>query len=373
MSAPADSLKSIFFALGANLAIALAKSVGAFFTGSASLLAEAIHSFADCANQGLLLWGLKEAGRAASPEHPLGYGRATYFWSFIVALMLFSMGGLFSIYEGLHKLSEHQPLRDPWIAIGILVFGIAAESVSLWGALREINKERGDRSLWRWFRTSRQSELLVVLGEDLAALGGLALALGFIALALATDDPMWDALGSIAIGILLILVAVLVGIEVKALLLGQSADPERSSACAHICRPNRRWPPSTAFSRSSSAATSWWQSRRACTRSPPTAHWCRPSIASSAAFGRSSRPCDGSSSNRTSRIERSQLAGAGARQPNRLPWPAADGEDGLRKRLKSSSIRCPSSRWRALAFFRRCWISSAQTPSPRIRVPKVAS
>ena len=226
MSAPADSLKSILFALGANLAIALAKSVGAFFTGSASLLAEAIHSFADCANQGLLLWGLKEARRDASPEHPLGYGRATYFWSFIVALMLFSMGGLFSIYEGLHKLGEHQPLRDPWIAIGILVFGIAAESVSLWGALREINKERGDRSLWRWFRTSRQSELLVVLGEDLAALGGLALALGFIALALATGDPMWDALGSIAIGILLILVAVLVGIEVKALLLGQSADPE---------------------------------------------------------------------------------------------------------------------------------------------------
>ena len=226
MSAPADSLKSILYALGANLAIALAKSAGASFTGSASMLAEAIHSFADCANQGLLLWGLKEARRVASPEHPLGYGRAIYFWSFIVALMLFSMGGLFSIYEGVHKLSAHEPLRDPWIAIGILVFGIAAESVSLWGALREINKERGDRSLWRWFRTSRQSELLVVLGEDIAALGGLSLAIGFIALALVTGDPMWDALGSIAIGSLLILVAVGVAVEVKALLLGQSADPE---------------------------------------------------------------------------------------------------------------------------------------------------
>ena len=225
MSGPANSLRSILYALAANLAIAVAKSVGAFFTGSASLLAEAIHSFADCANQGLLLWGLKEARRAASPDHPLGYGRATYFWSFIVALMLFSMGGLFSIYEGAHKLSAHEPVRDPWIAIGILVFGLAAESVSLWGALREIDKERGERSLWRWFRTSRQSELLVVLGEDLAALGGLALALGFIALALVTGDPVWDALGSIAIGILLILVAVLIGIEVKALLLGQSADP----------------------------------------------------------------------------------------------------------------------------------------------------
>jgi cation diffusion facilitator family transporter len=226
MSAPADSVKSILYALGANLAIALAKSGGAFFTGSASMLAEAIHSFADCANQGLLLWGLKEARRVASPEHPLGYGRAIYFWSFIVALMLFSMGGLFSIYEGVHKLSVHEPLRDPWIAIGILVFGMAAESVSLWGALREINKERGDRTLWRWFRTSRQSELLVILGEDLAALGGLTLAVGFISLAMATGDPMWDAMGSIAIGSLLILVAVLVAVEVKALLLGQSADPD---------------------------------------------------------------------------------------------------------------------------------------------------
>jgi cation diffusion facilitator family transporter len=226
MSSPADSLKSILYALGANLAIALAKSAGAFFTGSASMLAEAIHSYADCANQGLLLWGLKEARRAASPEHPLGYGRAIYFWSFIVALMLFSMGGLFSIYEGAHKLSAHEPLRDPWIAIGILVFGMAAESVSLWGALREINKERGGRTLWRWFRASRQSELLVVLGEDIAALGGLALAIGFIALALATGNPMWDALGSIAIGSLLILVAVGVAVEVKALLVGQSADPE---------------------------------------------------------------------------------------------------------------------------------------------------
>jgi len=193
MSSSADSLKSILYALGANLAIAIAKSAGAFFTGSASMLAEAIHSFADCANQGLLLWGLKEARRVASPEHPLGYGRAIYFWSFIVALMLFSMGGLFSIYEGVHKLGAHEPLRDPWIAIGILVFGMAAESVSLWGALREINKERGDRTLWRWFRTSRQSELLVVLGEDLAALGGLALAVGLAAATVVAHARLADA------------------------------------------------------------------------------------------------------------------------------------------------------------------------------------
>lgn len=226
MSAVADSRKSIFFALVANLAIALAKTGGAVYTGSASMLAEAIHSFADCANQALLLWGLKQVRRAASAEHPLGYGRAIYFWSFIVALMLFSIGGLFSIYEGIHKLGATEPVRYAWLAIGIIVFSIVAESVSLWGALREINKDRHGRTLWRWFRTTRQSELLVVVGEDVAALGGLAMALGFIVVALVTGDPMWDAVGSIAIGTLLVVVAVLVAIEIKALLVGQSAEPE---------------------------------------------------------------------------------------------------------------------------------------------------
>ena len=225
MSAQADSLKSIFFALGANFAIALAKTAGAVFTGSASMLAEAIHSFADCGNQALLIWGLKEARRSASADHPLGYGRAIYFWSFIVALMLFSMGGLFSIYEGAHKLRDSDPVKYAWLAIGILAFGVVAESVSLWGALREINKERGDQSLWQWFRSSRQSELLVIFGEDLAALGGLVLALGFIMLSMVTGNPIWDAVGSICIGVLLIAVAILVGVEVKSLLVGQSAEP----------------------------------------------------------------------------------------------------------------------------------------------------
>ncbi|MEP7102816.1 MAG: cation transporter, partial [Burkholderiales bacterium] len=185
-----------------------------------------IHSFADCGNQALLIWGLKEAKRVASPDHPLGYGRAIYFWSFIVALMLFSMGGLFSIYEGAHKLHDTEPVRYAWVAVAILGFSIVAESVSLWGALREINKERGTQNLWQWFRSSRQSELLVIFGEDLAALGGLVLALGFIGLAMLTGNPMWDAVGSICIGVLLILVAILVGIEVKALLVGQSAEPQ---------------------------------------------------------------------------------------------------------------------------------------------------
>src|SRR5436189_932300 len=224
MSAGADSLKSILFALGANFLIALAKPGGAIFTGSSSMLAEAIHSYADCANQGLLLWGLREGRRRPDREHPLGHGKAIYFWSFIVALMLFSMGGLFSIYEGVHKLQAPQSIEYAWVAIAILSFGIAAESVSLWGCLREVNKDRGEQGLWRWFRSSRQSELLVVFAEDIAALGGLTLALVVISLSHLTGNPAWDAAGSIAIGVLLVLVAVLVGVQVKELLIGQSVE-----------------------------------------------------------------------------------------------------------------------------------------------------
>jgi cation diffusion facilitator family transporter len=224
MSAGADSLKSILFALGANFLIAVAKTGGAIFTGSSSMLAEAIHSYADCANQGLLLWGMREGRRSPDRDHPLGYGKAIYFWSFIVALMLFSMGGLFSIYEGVHKLQATEPVENAWVAIGILAFGIAAESVSLWGCLREVNKDRGRQGLWRWFRTSRQSELLVVFAEDIAALGGLTLALVFISLSVVTGNPAWDAAGSICIGVLLVLVAVLVGVQVKELLIGQSVE-----------------------------------------------------------------------------------------------------------------------------------------------------
>jgi len=232
MSSPSsgNALRSILFALGANSAIALAKTAGAIFTGSSSLLAEAIHSFADCGNQALLIWGLREAARAPDADHPLGHGRAVYFWSFIVALMLFSMGGLFSIYEGVHKLHDAEPVKYAEWAIGILVFAVIAESVSLWGCLREVAKERAGRSLWRWFRESRSSELLVVLGEDLAALGGLVLALLAIVLAVLTGDPRWDAAGSIGIGVLLVAVAICVGVEVKALLVGQSADPEVTRA-----------------------------------------------------------------------------------------------------------------------------------------------
>ena len=235
MSSGADSVKSILFALVANFFIAVAKTAGAVFTGSSSMLAEAIHSYADCANQALLLWGLKEGKRPADPEHPLGHGNAIYFWSFIVALMLFSMGGLFSIYEGIHKLGSAEPVANAWVAVGILVFAIAAEAFSLWGCLREVNKDRGERSLWRWFRVSRQSELLVVLAEDIAALAGLVLALGFITAAMATGNPFWDAAGSISIGVLLVVIAILVGVEVKSLLIGQSVEPSVLGAMrAHL-------------------------------------------------------------------------------------------------------------------------------------------
>lgn len=234
MAGKADSIRSIFFALGANLAIALAKLGAAIATGSSAMLAEAIHSFADSGNQGLLLLGLSRAKRPPSPDYPLGHGKAIYFWSFIVALVLFMLGGLFSIYEGAHKLGEPEPLSYPWVAVGILVFGVIAECVSLYGCLTEVNKVRQGRSLWQWFRESRQSELVVVLGEDLAALLGLALALIAVLATMASGDPRYDALGSIAIGVVLVVVAIGIAVEIKGLLIGQSADPNVEKALREL-------------------------------------------------------------------------------------------------------------------------------------------
>ncbi len=225
MSQGAASVKAIFFALSANAAIAVAKFVAASITGSGSMLAEAVHSSADCGNQLLLLLGLKRAKQPPSEEHPLGYGKEIYFWSFIVALLLFSMGGLFSVYEGWHKLQVPEPLSYPLLALGVLTFGIVVEGISLAACLREVNKSRGAHNLWQWFRHTREAELLVIFGEDLAALLGLSLAFIAVALAWATGDPMWDALGSMAIGGLLILVAIFVGVEVKSLLVGQGVAP----------------------------------------------------------------------------------------------------------------------------------------------------
>ncbi|AUM13545.1 cation diffusion facilitator family transporter [Ketobacter alkanivorans] len=225
MSHGADSLKSILFALCANTAIAVAKLAAALVTGSGAMLAEAIHSFADAGNQSLLILGLKRAKTPPSEDYPLGYGKSIYFWSFIVAIVLFSLGGLFSLYEGWHKLSHPEPLSYPFVAIGVLVFAIVAEGISMWGCVREVNKVLAGRSYWRWFRESRQSELLVVFGEDLAALVGLVFALLAIGMTLITGNPMYDAAGTMVIGALLLLIALLIGNEVRALLIGQSADP----------------------------------------------------------------------------------------------------------------------------------------------------
>jgi cation diffusion facilitator family transporter len=230
MSHENGSLKAIMYALGANGGIAVAKGFAAWHTGSGAMLAETIHSFVDCANQLLLLVGLRRAKRPVSEVHPLGYGKAVYFWSFIVALMLFSMGGIFSIYEGVHKLLHPEMPESPWIAVGVLLISVLLEFGSLKGALSVVRSSQGSRSFLKWFRESRQSELIVVVGEDIAALAGLSLALGAVLATIVTGNPVFDALGTIAIGVVLVFVAITVGIEVKSLLIGESADPETVSA-----------------------------------------------------------------------------------------------------------------------------------------------
>ena len=227
MSGHANSLKAILLALGANFAIFVAKLFAALVTGSGAMLAEAVHSLADCGNQGLLLLGIRQSRRPPSDDYPLGWGRALYFWSFLVAILLFSVGGMFSVYEGVHKLSHPEPLKWPWLALGVLLFGIVAESFSMHGCMVEVNKARGEQSLWTWFRETRSSELLVIFGEDLAALIGLCLAALAIGATMLTGNLLFDAAGTIAIGALLLVVAVLVAIEVKALLIGQGVEPRR--------------------------------------------------------------------------------------------------------------------------------------------------
>jgi cation diffusion facilitator family transporter len=225
MSGSPDSLKSILFALFANLSIAVAKGFAAAFTGSSAMLAEAIHSVADSGNQLLLILGLRRSKQPPSMEYPLGHGKSIYFWSFLVALVLFSMGGLFSIYEGWHKLQHPENLNSPLVAVAVLVFGIVAESISLWGCMREVNKERRGRGILRWFKESRTSELVVVFGEDVAALLGLTAALLAVLMTMITGNPVYDAIGTLVIGALLLVIAFFIAVEVKALLIGQSVDP----------------------------------------------------------------------------------------------------------------------------------------------------
>jgi len=221
-----STVRAILYAFLANFGIAIAKTWAALITGSGSMLAEAIHSYADTGNQVLLYLGLKQSQRPPDNEHPLGYGKLSYFWSFIVAILLFSMGGLFSIYEGYHKLLHPEPLSQVWIAIVVLVFAMLLEGGSLFGALREIGKVRGDRPFREWLKHTRNSELVVVLGEDIGAQLGLMLALVFLGLALYTGNPVYDAMGSICIGVVLLIISAFVGWRVRSLLVGRSADPE---------------------------------------------------------------------------------------------------------------------------------------------------
>lgn len=225
-----STVRAILYAFVANFCIAIAKSWAAWITGSGSMLAEAIHSYADTGNQVLLYLGLKQSQRPPDEEHPLGYGKLSYFWSFIVAILLFSMGGLFSIYEGYHKLMHPEPLSQVWIAIVVLVVAILLEGGSLFGALREIKKVRKGRPFMEWLKHTRNSELVVVLGEDIGAQLGLVLALGFLGLALYTGNPVYDAMGSICIGVVLLFISAFVAWRVRSLLVGKSADPEIQEA-----------------------------------------------------------------------------------------------------------------------------------------------
>ena len=203
------------------------------------MLAEAIHSYADSGNQVLLFLGLKQAVKQPDAEHPLGYGMLSYFWSFVVALLLFSVGGLFSIYEGVHKYQNPEPLNQVWVAIVVLVLAIILESVSLLGCLREIRNIRGTRPFRVWLKHTRNSELVVVLGEDIAALLGLCLALVFITLAGLSGNPIYDAMGSICIGVVLIVVSVFITLRVQSLLVGRSADPLIQEAIDKVIRDDK--------------------------------------------------------------------------------------------------------------------------------------
>jgi cation diffusion facilitator family transporter len=217
--------KAIIAAFFANLGIAIAKFIGFFLTGAASMLAEAVHSVADTSNQGLLLLGGRRARRRPTAEHPFGYGRERYFWAFVVALVIFTLGSMFALFEGEEKLRHPHELESAEVAVAILTVAIVFETFSLRTAVRESNHVRGNQSWWAFIRRSKVPELPVVLLEDIGALIGLVFALAGVALAEVTGNARWDAAGSIAIGVLLAVIAITLIIEMKSLLIGESASP----------------------------------------------------------------------------------------------------------------------------------------------------
>ena len=234
------SRKAIIAAFFANLGIAISKFVGFLLTGSAGLAAESVHSFADTGNQGLLMLGAKRSTKARDEEHPFGHERERYFWAFIVALVLFSMGGLFALYEGIHKFRNPHETDNIGIAIGILIVAILLESYSLRTAVKEVQHIKPpQQSYWQFIKTAKQPELPTVLLEDVAAETGLFFALTGVLLAHFTHEPRWDAVGSIAIGVLLVVVAFILGVEMKGMLMGETALPETRIALAKALREHQ--------------------------------------------------------------------------------------------------------------------------------------
>jgi cation diffusion facilitator family transporter len=230
----AGSTAHIIQSLIANSLIAVAKGIAAVFTGSGAMIAETIHSAADCGNQLLLLLGVNRARKPASPTHPLGYGRALYFWSFMVAMMLFLGGGLFSIYEGVHKIREPEDPDQVWLGQLILGFALAIEGWATYGNIKELHRRRGKTRFFRFLRETKDSDLVVVFGENSAAVLGLALAMLALTIAWLTGDGRWDGIGSAAIGVVLLAVAVFLAVEVKSLLMGERADPAIDEAIREL-------------------------------------------------------------------------------------------------------------------------------------------
>ena len=230
------STRAIFAALGANIGIAVTKFVAAAFSGSASMLAEAIHSCADSGNQILLLVGSRRAKRQATPSHPFGYGRSRYIYAFMVSIVLFSIGGMFSILEGINKLTEPHELDLVWLPLTVLGVSIVLESFSLTAALKAAKEERGDNSLMQYIRHAKSPELPVVMLEDIAALFGLVLAFAGVGLTALTHNAIWDAIGTLSIGTLLVAVAVILGIETSSLLVGEGATAKDNTIIAEALR-----------------------------------------------------------------------------------------------------------------------------------------
>jgi cation diffusion facilitator family transporter len=225
--------KAVLAALGANLGIAVLKFIAFVITRSSSMLAEGVHSLVDSGNQGLLLLGGQRARRAATEEHPFGYGRDRYVYSFLVALILFTLGGLFALYEGIEKLLHPHKIDSPMVAIAVLVGALVLESFSLRTAVRESTPLKGRESWVAFIRHAKAPELPVVLLEDVAALTGLVFAFIGVGMAAITGNGRWDGVGSCAIGLLLVVVAVILVIETKSLLLGESASAPTRAAIAH--------------------------------------------------------------------------------------------------------------------------------------------